>query len=46
MDLENDDIGPSDDEWYAYYHWLVNINKIISEIREDYRLDNDTASLL
>lgn len=42
-DLYGDIEGPSDDEWTAYYKYLVHLNKHVKVCRENSKISSDLA---
>lgn len=42
-DFYGDIEGPSDDEWTAYYKYLVHLNKHVKVSRENSTIDSDLA---
>ncbi|CAD8097617.1 unnamed protein product [Paramecium sonneborni] len=45
-EMYGDENGPSDEEWTAYYKYLVHLNKNVQVQRQKYLINNDIALIL
>lgn len=42
----HDEVGPSDEEWSYYYHYLLYMCNKVKEARKAYNFSNDESLLL
>lgn len=45
-DINDDEPGPTDTEWFAYYKYLVHLEKELSKARENYLIESDIGILI
>ncbi|CAD8175924.1 unnamed protein product [Paramecium octaurelia] len=43
---DEEDNGPTDDEWFAFYKYLVHLKKCVSEHRQQNIIDSDLSAIL
>ncbi|CAD8131835.1 unnamed protein product [Paramecium octaurelia] len=46
MDLQDDEEQPTDEQWFAYYQYLVHLEKEISKHRKHFKIESDVAAII
>ncbi|CAD8057339.1 unnamed protein product [Paramecium sonneborni] len=46
MDLQDDEDQPTDEQWFAFYQYLVHLEKEISKLRKNFKIDSDVSAII
>ncbi|CAD8055651.1 unnamed protein product [Paramecium sonneborni] len=46
IDLQDDEVQPTDEQWFAFYQYLVHLEKEISKIRKNFKIDSDISAII